>query len=78
MNNLAWFKSSYSSNEGGECLETAYTWRKSSYSSNEGGNCVEVASHPSAVHIRDSKNPAGPVLTLATSAWTSFLGCLDG
>ncbi|MGW0366383.1 DUF397 domain-containing protein [Streptomyces sp. NPDC002990] len=40
---LAWFKSSYSSGEGGECVEVALTWRKSSYSGGEGGNCVEVA-----------------------------------
>ncbi|MFF7469234.1 DUF397 domain-containing protein [Streptomyces sp. NPDC008092] len=39
---LAWFKSSYSSGEGGECLEAAYTWRKSSYSDGEGGQCLEV------------------------------------
>ncbi len=37
---LAWFKSSYSGSQGGDCLELAYTWRKSSYSSNEGGDCV--------------------------------------
>ncbi|MBD0707241.1 MULTISPECIES: DUF397 domain-containing protein [unclassified Streptomyces] len=39
---LTWFKSSYSSSEGGECIEVAYQWRKSSYSDSEGGNCVEV------------------------------------
>jgi hypothetical protein len=69
-----WFKSSYSSNEGGDCLEVAYTWRKSSYSGSEGGNCVEVATHPSAVHVRDSKNPDGPILTVSTATWSTFLG----
>ncbi|WP_143664432.1 DUF397 domain-containing protein, partial [Streptomyces sp. NRRL B-24572] len=39
---LAWFKSSYSSSEGGNCIEVAYDWRKSSYSGGEGGNCIEV------------------------------------
>ncbi|MET8831770.1 DUF397 domain-containing protein [Streptomyces sp. NPDC004610] len=38
-----WFKSSYSSGAGGECLEVSFTWRKSSYSDGEGGDCVEVA-----------------------------------
>ncbi|OUD01343.1 DUF397 domain-containing protein, partial [Streptomyces swartbergensis] len=52
---LEWFKSSYSGSEGGECLEVAYLWRKSSYSGSEGGQCLEVATHPTAVHIRDSK-----------------------
>ncbi|WPO70712.1 DUF397 domain-containing protein [Streptomyces sp. KN37] len=71
---LEWFKSSYSSGEGGACLEVAYAWRKSSYSGDEGGQCVEVAAHPAAVHIRDSKNPDdGPQLTVAPDAWTAFL-----
>ncbi|GGN28851.1 DUF397 domain-containing protein [Streptomyces fuscichromogenes] len=39
---LAWFKSSYSDGEGGDCVEAAYTWRKSSYSGGEGGECLEV------------------------------------
>ncbi|MEU2061487.1 DUF397 domain-containing protein [Streptomyces sp. NPDC013455] len=70
---LAWFKSSYSSNEGGNCLELAYTWRRSSYSSSEGGNCLEMAAHPAAIHIRDSKNPTGPVLSLSPATWSEFL-----
>ncbi|WP_107480643.1 DUF397 domain-containing protein, partial [Streptomyces caniscabiei] len=41
-------------------------WFKSSHSDNEGGDCVEVAvSHARlTVHVRDSKNPTGPTLTL--------------
>jgi hypothetical protein len=71
---LRWFKSSYSGDEGGNCLEVAYNWRKSSYSGSEGGNCLEVAAHPAAVHLRDSKIPAGPHVTVAPSAWAAFLG----
>ncbi|WP_262059070.1 DUF397 domain-containing protein [Streptomyces sp. STR69] len=71
---LQWFKSSYSGSEGGNCLEVAYTWHKSSYSSNEGGNCIEVAAHPSAVHVRDSKVAAGPILTVTPDTWATFLG----
>lgn len=70
---LTWFKSSYSGSEGGDCLEIAYAWHKSSYSASEGGNCVEVASHPAAVHIRDSKVTDGPVLTVPPAAWAAFL-----
>lgn len=70
---LAWFKSSYSSNEGGNCLEIACSWRKSSYSGSQGGDCVEVAAHPAAIHIRDSKIPTGPVLTLSPGTWSDFL-----
>ncbi|MEV7406098.1 DUF397 domain-containing protein [Streptomyces sp. NPDC091267] len=68
----AWFKSSYSGDEGGACLEVAYDWQKSSYSSEQGGACVEIAAHPAAVHVRDSKNPEGPTLTLAPTTWSAF------
>lgn len=67
-----WFKSSYSTEQGGACLEVAYRWHKSSYSGEEGGACVEVAAHPAAVHVRDSKVSGGPVLTLAPAAWAAF------
>ncbi|WP_030614344.1 DUF397 domain-containing protein [Streptomyces achromogenes] len=70
---LAWFKSSYSGSEGGDCVELAYKWRKSSYSSDEGGNCVEVAAHPTTIHIRDSKTPTGPTLNLSPTTWNTFL-----
>ncbi|MFB6878265.1 DUF397 domain-containing protein [Streptomyces sp. NPDC056323] len=69
-----WFKSSYSGDEGGQCLEVAYDWQKSSHSGSEGGQCVEIAAHPAAIHIRDSKNPDGPVLTVAPTTWTAFAG----
>ncbi|WP_406000185.1 DUF397 domain-containing protein [Streptomyces sp. NBC_00829] len=48
-------------------------WSKSSYSSGEGGACVEVATRPSAVHIRDSKNPSGPHLAVTPTTWSAFL-----
>ncbi|MEV8535927.1 DUF397 domain-containing protein [Streptomyces sp. NPDC051211] len=70
---LTWFKSSYSSDEGGACLEVAYHWRKSSYSGSQGGDCVEIAAHPAAVHVRDSKVADGPVLTVSPATWTEFL-----
>ncbi|MFG2511103.1 DUF397 domain-containing protein [Streptomyces sp. NPDC048584] len=70
---LEWFKSSYSGSEGGQCLEVAYTWRKSTYSGSDGGNCVEMAPHPTAIHIRDSKTPNAPHLTVTPKAWAAFL-----
>ncbi|WP_030758464.1 DUF397 domain-containing protein [Streptomyces griseus] len=70
---LAWFKSSYSSSEGGNCIEVAYDWRKSSYSDSEGGNCVEVAAHPALVHVRDSKVPHGPRLAVSPASWAVFV-----
>jgi hypothetical protein len=41
---------------------TSPVWRKSSRSNAQGGDCVELAALPGAIGIRDSKNPAGPIL----------------
>ncbi|WP_256642485.1 DUF397 domain-containing protein [Streptomyces murinus] len=78
LSDLMWFKSSYSSGDGGECLETALTWRKSSYSSGAGGECVEIATCPTTIHIRDSKQhpTTAPTLSVPTTAWQAFLGSL--
>ncbi|MGW2420173.1 DUF397 domain-containing protein [Streptomyces sp. NPDC001709] len=49
-------------------------WRKSSYSSDQGGQCVEVAELPEAtIAIRDSKTPAGPILTIDPAVFTAFV-----
>nr|WSY55205.1 DUF397 domain-containing protein [Streptomyces sp. NBC_00886] len=70
---LSWFKSSYSSGSGDNCIEIALSWHKSSYSSGGSGDCVEVADCPSAIHVRDSKNKQGPQLTLSPTAWAEFI-----
>ncbi|WP_239573477.1 DUF397 domain-containing protein [Actinokineospora baliensis] len=44
-------------------------WRKSSFSGGSGSSCVEAAWSGPRVLVRDSKNPAGPVLTLPVTAW---------
>ncbi|MYS89485.1 MULTISPECIES: DUF397 domain-containing protein [Streptomyces] len=50
------------------------TWFKSSYSSGTDGNsCVEIAIVPRTVHVRDSKQAAGPRLALAPEAWAEFV-----
>ncbi|MFJ8154333.1 DUF397 domain-containing protein [Streptomyces sp. NPDC094468] len=71
---LRWFKSSYSDDSGGQCLETAYTWRKSSYSDSSGGQCLEISPRPHTVHIRDSKVTDGPEITVSTASWAAFVG----
>ncbi|MFG2967731.1 DUF397 domain-containing protein [Streptomyces sp. NPDC048288] len=53
-------------------MSTALQWFKSSYSSSEGGNCVEVATS-ATVHVRDSKTPDGPILTVSPATWSGFL-----
>ena len=61
---LAWFKSSYSDSQGGECLEVAHARRKSSHSSD----------HTIHVHVRDSKLGArSPRFAVPADAWTAFL-----
>ncbi|MEU0068340.1 DUF397 domain-containing protein [Streptomyces sp. NPDC006332] len=57
---------------------TALEWFKSSYSSGEGGACIEVATLPTTIHIRDSKTPTTPHLTVTPSAWAAFLKLTDG
>jgi len=45
------------------------TWRKSTYSA-QVQNCVEVADGPQGVvAVRDSKDPDGPALVVASRAW---------
>lgn len=53
-------------------MSTALQWIKSSYSGSEGGNCIEVATQPSTVHVRDSKN-TGHTLTVTPDAWVAFV-----
>jgi hypothetical protein len=49
-------------------------FRKSSRSDG-GSNCVEVAdaTNGSAVRVRDSKDPGGPVLVFSAAAWRGFI-----
>jgi hypothetical protein len=61
----------------GDASELA--WFKSSYSSGtDGESCVEIAVAPGAVHVRDSKNLAGPRLALARDAWAEFVAYASG
>ncbi|WP_129309594.1 DUF397 domain-containing protein [Streptomyces sp. L2] len=52
-------------------------WRKSSYSGGQqGAECIEISDDfpGTVIPVRDSKNPTGPVLLLATTAWRPFVG----
>ncbi|MET7567297.1 DUF397 domain-containing protein [Streptomyces sp. NPDC005492] len=51
-------------------------WRKSSYSGpDDGNNCVEIANSPAhaRVSIRDSKAPAGAMLSFPSGAFGAFI-----
>jgi uncharacterized protein DUF397 len=37
------------------------------------GNCVEVAPAGDAVLLRDSKDPAGPVVSMSRATWAAYL-----
>ncbi|MFF8790953.1 DUF397 domain-containing protein [Streptomyces sp. NPDC015125] len=52
-----WVKSSYSSQDGGDCVE----WSPAH------------ANAHGTVPVRDSKNPNGPALTFEPTAWTAFV-----
>lgn len=47
-------------------------WTKSTRSGSL--NCVEVNVTDGGIHVRDSKNPDGPVLTFTPNEWDAFIG----
>ena len=51
---------------------TGAAWQKSTRSS-ASGDCVEVADLSDAFAVRDSKDPAGPVLLFTRSEWAAFI-----
>jgi hypothetical protein len=51
---------------------TGIAWRKSSHSGSNGGACVEIGTVGSAVAVRDSKHPDGPLLAFAAGTWKDF------
>ncbi|MFD7239124.1 DUF397 domain-containing protein [Streptomyces syringium] len=59
-------------------MSTEPTWLKSSYSDTEGGECIEVAARPHVVHVRDSKRPLGPQLTVPAASWAAFVVYASG
>lgn len=47
-------------------------WRKATRSIGN-GDCVEVAPANGQIAVRDSKDPAGPMLRYSAGNWQSFL-----
>jgi hypothetical protein len=48
-------------------------WRKSSYSLGDDTDCVEVSLSIEDAGIRDSKNTAGPALSITPENWATFV-----
>ncbi|MCX4630192.1 DUF397 domain-containing protein [Streptomyces sp. NBC_01443] len=71
LSTLAWVKSSYSTNDGPDCVEVA--WTKSSYSASSSNDCVEVARTPGTVLVRDSKRPEAARLAVTPATWLGFV-----
>lgn len=81
LRDVSWRKSSFSSSNGGTCVEVGVAWRKSSYSTDNAGACVEVgiASEAAPTYlVRDSKDPEGPKLAFGTGQWGAFVTGIKG
>ncbi|GLZ13018.1 DUF397 domain-containing protein [Actinomadura sp. NBRC 104425] len=59
-----------------EAALTRARWRKSSRSNSAPATCVELAALPSAVAVRDSKDPEGPKLLLSPVAWANLASAI--
>ena len=62
---------------------TSAEWRTSSYSGGNGGQCIQVAAPASSpggpsrlCAVRDSKDPAGPVLVFGATQWRAFAAAI--
>jgi hypothetical protein len=62
---------------------TSAAWRTSSYSGGNGGQCIQVAAQACSpggsgrlCAVRDSKDPAGPVLVFGTRQWRAFAAAI--
>jgi len=54
-------------------MSDSLKWVRAKRSGSSGGNCVEVATLPDSTRlVRDSKNPAGPRLTVSAAEWSAF------
>lgn len=80
---INWRTSSYSTGNGGQCVEVG-AWYRSLRSTQQGisvkvsgiwetSGYAEVAASEALVLARDSRDPDGPVLSFDGEAWTAFL-----
>jgi hypothetical protein len=53
-------------------MHSRLNWRKATYSI-ANGDCAEVASDAGVVFVKDTKDPAGPILPYPSDSWRSFI-----
>ena len=53
-------------------MNTHSEWIKAS-ASDSGGQCVEMSRTPDQIRVRDSKDPAGPVLRFTPAEFAAWL-----
>ncbi|MGW2652174.1 DUF397 domain-containing protein [Streptomyces sp. NPDC001478] len=63
---LAWQKSSYSGQNGGDCIECAML------------SSGPTGPQQDEVLVRDSKDKSGPRLTFPAAAWSNFVAAASG
>lgn len=56
-----------------EYARAVFEMWQSSYSSGAGGECVEVATRANTVHVRDSKDKMGPILSVTSAGWAALV-----
>ncbi|MFJ9706997.1 DUF397 domain-containing protein [Streptomyces sp. NPDC101234] len=54
----------------------AHRWFKSSFSGGSGTECIECTHAGNDTLLRDSKQGDGPIMTVASHAWRSFIESL--
>ena len=70
MSELQWHKAEASKDW--NCVEVA--WHKATASGNGQMQCVETGQGACGmIHVRDSKDPNGPVLNFTQGEWAAFL-----
>ncbi|GAA2858295.1 DUF397 domain-containing protein [Streptosporangium fragile] len=66
LTNAKWFKSSFSGDNGGDCVEVAEL-------KNTADGPAHKAGHPDLIAVRDSKDPDGPTLFFTPAEWEAFV-----
>jgi hypothetical protein len=77
---VTWRKSSFSGNNGGQCVEVGQ-WRRSTHSAANGGQCVEAGTAPGTVYVRDTKqahlsDARRTMVPFPVKAWAEFTAAL--